>query len=544
MKALALVLLLADVTGLWRAKKVFGPEVSGTLIVEKEGDAWRAEIAGRESAVRVEQDRVTFELPNDEGTFRGRMQNDRITGHWIQPRMVMNGYRMATPVTLEKQRLNRWRGSVEPMADTFTLFLPVTRKEDGTLATFFRNPERNFGRFQRVETIAVDGTKVKLTGPTGFTSEGQYVDDELYFPARGGWYDFRRATPADEAQFYPRARNTKYTYRKPALEDDGWAVASVEEVGLDRGELSKFLQMILDHPVDTLASQQVHAVLVARNGKLVVEEYFHGSHREEIHDLRSAAKSIASMLAGAANVPASTKVYATMQTPSSDPRAQSMTLEHLLNMASGLDCDDSNAQSPGAEDNVAEQEDQVGFTLKLNMIREPGEKAVYCSINTNLAGAVIAKKSGKWLPELFHEELAAPLQFGRYAMPLMPLGDAYMGGSVRLRARDFLKLAQVMLDGGKWRGRQIVSAEWVRDSWKPRYDMAGIQYGYQWWSMEFPYRDRQVRAYFAGGNGGQVSMGIPELGLAVAFFGGNYADPATFVPQRQYVPQYVLPAVR
>lgn len=537
MKALALVLLLADMSGLWYAKKSFGPEVAGTLTIEN----GRAEIVGREAIVSIDKDAVTFALPHGEGEFRGRMHGDRITGHWIQPRTQLTGTRMVTPVTLEK-RGNRWRGVVQPMPDAFTLFLPVTRKDDGTFATFFRNPERNFGRFLRVEKLIVDGERVKLEGP--FKTEGPYVDDRFSVPARGGTYDFHRATPAEEARFYPRAKNSKYAYRKPGLEDDGWPVATLEEVGLDRGELTKFLQMILDNPVDTLGSQQVHAVLIARHGKLVLEEYFHGSHRDEMHDLRSASKSITSMLAGAANVPASTKVYATMQSPTSDARAQSMTLEHLLNMASGLDCDDSNSASPGAEDTVAEQEDQVGYTLRLGMIRDPGEKAVYCSINTNLAGAVIAKKTGRWLPELFRETLAAPLQFGNYAFQLMPLGDAYMGGGARMRARDFLKLAQVMLDGGKWRGRRIVSEEWVRESWKPRYDLSKIQYGYQWWSMEFPYGDRTVRAYFAGGNGGQVSMGIPELGLAVAFFGGNYADAATFVPQREYVPRYILPAIR
>jgi CubicO group peptidase (beta-lactamase class C family) len=541
MKALALVLLLADMSGLWYAKKSFGPEVAGTLTIEKDGDNWRAEIAGREARVSVDKDAVTFALPHEEGEFRGRLLSDRITGHWIQPRTQNTGTRIATPVTLER-RGNRWRGTVHPMPDAFTLFLPVTRKEDGTFATFFRNPERNLGRFLRVEKLTVDGNRVKLEGP--FKTEGPYVDDEFSLPARGGTYDFRRATPAEEARFHPRARNTKYAYRKPSLEDDGWPVATLEEAGLDRAAISRFLQQIIDNPVATLGSQQVHAVLIARNGKLVLEEYFHGSHRDEMHDLRSASKSITSMLAGAANIPSSTKVYATMNTPTNDARAQSMTLAHLLDMASGLDCDDSNSESRGAEDNVAEQHDQIGYTLQLGMIRDPGEKAVYCSINTNLAGAVIAKKTNRWLPELIHEKLAAPMQFGNYAFNLMPLGDAYMGGSARLRARDFLKLAQVMLDRGKWRGRQVMSAEWVRESWTPRYELSNIQYGRAWWSMEFPYRDRTVRAFFAGGNGGQVSMGIPELGLAVAFFGGNYADPATFVPQREYVPRYVLPAIR
>ena len=53
----------------------------------------------------------------------------------------------------------------------------------------------------------------------------------------------------------------------------------------------------------------------------------------------------------------------------------------------------------------------------------------------------------------------------------------------------------------------------------------------------------KMRAFFAGGNGGQVSMGIPDLDLVIAFTGGNYNDPVLFTGQRVYVPRYILPAV-
>ena len=52
-----------------------------------------------------------------------------------------------------------------------------------------------------------------------------------------------------------------------------------------------------------------------------------------------------------------------------------------------------------------------------------------------------------------------------------------------------------------------------------------------------------VRAFFAGGNGGQIVMGIPELDLVIAFYGGNYNDASALNPQRVYVPQYILSAV-
>ena len=61
--------------------------------------------------------------------------------------------------------------------------------------------------------------------------------------------------------------------------------------------------------------------------------------------------------------------------------------------------------------------------------------------------------------------------------------------------------------------------------------------------MEYPYKGRKVRAFFAGGNGGQIFMGIPALDLVIAFTGGNYSDPALFIPQRSFVPQFILPAV-
>jgi CubicO group peptidase (beta-lactamase class C family) len=78
----------------------------------------------------------------------------------------------------------------------------------------------------------------------------------------------------------------------------------------------------------------------------------------------------------------------------------------------------------------------------------------------------------------------------------------------------------------------------------PLYELRGLHYGYLWWLIEYPYKDRKVSAFFAGGNGGQVVMAVPDLDLVIAFYGGNYNDAVTFTSQRVYVPQYVLPAVQ
>jgi CubicO group peptidase (beta-lactamase class C family) len=106
-----------------------------------------------------------------------------------------------------------------------------------------------------------------------------------------------------------------------------------------------------------------------------------------------------------------------------------------------------------------------------------------------------------------------------------------------------MKLGQLMIDGGRWHDRQVISSDWARRSVSSLYELRGIHYGYLWWVIDYPWKDRTVRAFFAGGNGGQIIMGIPELDLVIAFYGGNYSDRVLYVPQRVYVPEHILPSV-
>src|SRR5262245_16182300 len=131
--------------GLWRVKKNLGPWVRGTLTVERRPSGWGAEIAGRTPAARVDGDHIQFELAGGEGSFRGRLKDGRIVGHWIQPPPTVFHCRFATPVTLSSVGADRWRGTVEPLADEITLYLPIRLKSDGTLGAFLRNPEFNLG---------------------------------------------------------------------------------------------------------------------------------------------------------------------------------------------------------------------------------------------------------------------------------------------------------------------------------------------------------------------------------------------------------------
>ena len=537
-----------DLQGLWAATLRFGPDIHGTLIVHRTADGWRADIAGFSVPAQVNGrgPDVTFTLPDGKGSFRN--------GHWFQ------ADRYGTPVKLAPDGSDRWRGTVTPLEDRLTFYLPITRQPDGTLRTFLRNPERNLGRFIRVSRIEMNGPNVRLVGrpgqrPDTTLAQGRYEDGVMSIPLPGGTYDFRRVTDVSSA-FYPRGNpGERYHYRPPLRIDDGWPVATLESVGMSRDAIEQAVQMLIDLPMDSLSTVQVHSLLIARYGKLVVEEYFHGYDRDQPHDTRSAAKSWTATLIGAAmqaGVPLrlDTPVYPTLlgSVPADlDPGKRVMTLEHLLTMTAGFNCDPNDPTSAD-EDQIAEQDsitDWYRHTLNVRLVSAPGEKIFYCSAEPNVAGGMLAKVAGEPLAVLFERLVARPLQMRTYHLWLNPSGEAYGGGGHRFLPRDFMKLAQLMLNDGRWNGKQIVSREWARRSTAPLRDLTRTQqYGYLWNSVEYPYKDQKVRAFFAGGNGGQIFMGIPDLDLGIAFTGGNYSDPALFWGQRVFVPKHLLPAVQ
>ncbi len=551
----------ADLVGLWGEKRIIGPELRGTLTVECDASGGRAEIGGRRADVRHQSNEISFELPEGQGRFRGRIDGGQIIGHWIQPRTIAYGTIFASPVRLLPIGKNLWQGDVNPLDDAMTFYLMINHDRDSNLTAYFCNPERNAGRFMTVERISIASSTVSfLSKDDEILAEGRYsAEDEclsIFLPWAGGTYDFSKYTAAQLGGFYPRGKHAEvYEYHPPLPQPDGWIVASLEDVEISRDSIVRFVQMLMDMPMESGHSLDLHGVLIARQGKLVLEEYFHGYNRNELHDTRSASKTLTSTLLGAAilggyKVSESTPVYETMLGVDSiqtiDPLKQAMTLEHLLTMSSGLDCDDSDSDSPGNEDNMQEQLDQpdwIQYTIDLNIVREPGEKSVYCSCNPNLLGGVLAKTTRTWLPTLFDELIAGPMQFGHYALNLMPNREAYMGGGARLLPRDFMKLGQMMLDGGRWNGTQIVSSAWAKRATSPLVELEDHGYGYYWWNVNYPYKGDSVSAFFAGGNGGQIVMGVPQLDLVIAFYGGNYSDVVFLTPQRVFVPVYILPAV-
>lgn len=551
--------------GLWVGQNFFGPDVRGSLLIRAPDGVLRAEIAGYSAPVQQFGNRVSFELEDGKGAFRGVRQGKDILGHWIQSPTAGGGARYATPIVLRPDSFGGWVSEVNPREDRMTFYLPVEQDSGGRYSTYLRNPERNQGIFLGVTRIEQDGETVRLVG----TRRGQQAEsviasgrrdpetDRISLPLLGRTFDFDRDISAS-SPFYPRGNPpAKYLYLPPLQLDDGWQVSTLEKEGIDRAAIERFVQKLIDMPMNGISSSQIHSLAIARNGKLVLEEYFHGHHRELPHDTRSASKSWTNVLIGAAmlaGIPIrlDTPVYGTMlgQIPADlDLRKKRMTLEHLISMTAGFDCDDS-GNRPGDEEIFQQQTGEPNwqrYMLNVPMAWESGEKIVYCSGKANLAAGILEKVAKEPLTELFYRLVAEPMQMKNYHLFLQPTGQAYGGGGHDFTTRDFMKLTQLFLNNGKWDGKQIVSPDWVRKSSAPLRLLSprrGQTYGYLWNSVTYDYKGRKLHAYFPGGNGGQVYIGIPELDLLIAFTGGNYADPVLFRAQSEFVPQDILPAIQ
>ncbi len=304
---------------------------------------------------------------------------------------------------------------------------------------------------------------------------------------------------------------------------------------------------------DALAQRSlaVDSALVLVDGSLRGEWHGDRGGPRTLHDLRSATKSITSLLVGAAidrglidsvRSPVAPWFPETHPHPSWSGRP-AMTIEDLLTMRSGLDCDDWAPRSPGNEERMYRRRSWLGFALSLPAVEDPGQRFSYCTAGVVLLGEIVARAGGAPLPELAKEWLFEPL--GIADARWEPAGDegTDAGGHLRLSVESLAKIGQLTLQGGEWEGRPVVSAGWIAASTTPHTWVdspdGGPQYGYLWW-LE-PVEDGVVRSWQARGNGGQLLIVVPPVGAVVALTGRSFNRGSVRLRLFQLTSRHLIP---
>ncbi len=313
---------------------------------------------------------------------------------------------------------------------------------------------------------------------------------------------------------------------------DGWRTSTPEEQGMDSAPLAEMAAEIGER------NMNIHSLLVIRNGYLVSENYFSGGTKDSIHVIFSATKSFISTLIGIA---LDQGAIATLDQPvldyfperpiaNLDQRKESITLEDLLMMRSGLDWAQDDVQM---FNEMKKQPDWVQYVLDRPMATAPGEKWVYCSGCSHLLSAILQEATGMNTRAFASQVLFEPLGISEMLWLADPHGIPDGGAGMRLKPRDMAKLGYLYLQDGQWDGQQIVSKEWVE---KVTQRTAVIDehfgFGRHWFTVD------SLNGYAALGSKGQIILVLPEVDLIVV--STAYTDESIF----ELVEKYVIPAIQ
>ena len=344
-----------------------------------------------------------------------------------------------------------------------------------------------------------------------------------------------------------------YRYSVPPKTGDGWAVSALEKEDIDPAGIAAMMQKLINGDLPT----NIHSVLIVKNGRLVLEEYLNGYARNAKNNLMSASKSVTSILVGIARdqgkiAGVETRLFTYFPQYKNirwEGLKKQIRLKDVLTMSAGLDWNSWEYRSGDIRDTstaMARSDDWIRFTLARQALEPPGSRFVYNNGLTLLLGEIVKKATGLAADDFAAKNLFAPLDISDFTWRKTVGGIVDTAGGLRLRPRDMAKIGVMMLDGGKYKGRRIVSSAWVEDSTKAHLTediLLGGGYGYQWWRGRVAVNGKDLKLFYAAGHGGQYIFVVPTLDLVVVFTSKTLNDAmGEFRPQILMVTS-ILPAM-
>lgn len=316
-----------------------------------------------------------------------------------------------------------------------------------------------------------------------------------------------------------------------------------ESIGVDSAPLVRMSEWIRADKMD------VRSLVVVKDGKIVFERYGDGLTRDNNYELYSVTKTITSLLVGVlegeGKLNPSTKVAPLIAKARPDLAAQladkqNIELRHLMSMSSGLSYQTREGTDPlyyGAPDRL-----RVAVTARA--AKAPGTDFDYIDVNPVLVGTAVSVAAHEREDRFAQKKLFEPLGMSHYRWTGVDETGAVAGGwGLRLRAIDMAKIGMLMLDNGRWQGRQIVPQAWIRQMTTPS---PAADYGYYCWIQHIV--EKGQPEFGAMGFKGQFITVLPKEHAVVVMTSllptdGGLRD-ATYLNQyRHMVNDFILPAL-
>lgn len=312
---------------------------------------------------------------------------------------------------------------------------------------------------------------------------------------------------------------------------------------------------VLKASVEADVFRHITSIVALKNGKILFEEYFNGSARDSLHDVRSVGKSYASTLTGIAIKDGYLKstaqtlgdFYELKDYQHYSPAKAKVTIKELLTMSSRFDGDDDDSDSPGNEENMYPTADWVKFTLDLPLdtVKYNGQWH-YFTAGTILAGSILNKVVAGGLETYADKKLFRPLAITNYRWVYTPQNAPSTAGGIRMNALDFAKYGQLYANQGRWKGKQIVPEKWVKESLSHQIaltDRKDEYYGYLFWNKTYHSAGKAYEVYYCSGNGGNKIFIFKDIPLVVVITATAYGNGYAHRQADQIMEDFVLPAV-
>lgn len=356
----------------------------------------------------------------------------------------------------------------------------------------------------------------------------------------------------DRSKFLTRGT---ITYSIPEQRDDGLAVGDARE----HGDLTAILKLLNDtekknqdfrvgkgvkrkqkNPHGPRIQGNIDSLLIAKDGKLILEEYFADARVDRPHYQMSITKSVLAYAIGKTIELGKIKSDGDLildYLPEVDRSkvadgVETLTIKDLLTMRSGIRVERAKKRAKITRENHAEM-----YLAQTQPI--PAEKPYkYDGANVDLLAHILYNTTGKSLGQFTEQHLFRPMgitncKFGKSACGL-DKGAAGMA----LTSRDMLKIGLMTMHGGVWNGKQVLDPAWIEKATAVHVNHdRPHQYGYFWWSHKITVKGEEYRVRSARGAGGQFIFMLPELDL-VAVFTSYYATNKPI----QYFGDIIVPA--
>ena len=305
-----------------------------------------------------------------------------------------------------------------------------------------------------------------------------------------------------------------------------WSQEKPAKSGINAAALQSLYSEMAQEP-----HHDLKGIAIVRNGRLVSEHYFNGDSVDTLHDIRSATKSITSLLMGITiqkrlvhSVNDSIALY--LPGLPQDGK-EKITIKNLLNMRSGLDADDEDPSTPGDEDNLDKSSDWIRTIYAVPVRGAPGTKYNYCSSNAFLTGAIIENANHMPLDEFAKINLFEPLGIQDYRWRHVPVNRITGQGNLSITTRNMAAVGELVLNEGVVNGQQLVSRDWITRSLTSQVaisdsDPYADSYGYMWYTKAEPANGHSIEVHFASGNGGNKIYIVPSLHMVIAITSSAY----------------------